>query len=116
MDESSCYRPRVIPAGKAGCLLEKPLKINRFGVITGAVARKGKAEMLEPPADAFALSFPHQPRCAAPGRKSADWPPMPGAHDSCDPTQERPDQRPDLILVQLRVIARWVLGSRSGKV
>ncbi|RMH97060.1 hypothetical protein EJA06_018175 [Pseudomonas songnenensis] len=31
----------MIPAGKAGCLLEKPLKINRFGVIAGSLARKG---------------------------------------------------------------------------
>ncbi|CEG54320.1 hypothetical protein EGJ28_17940 [Stutzerimonas xanthomarina] len=40
-DESSCYRPRVIPAGKAGCLLEKPLKINRFDANVGASQKTG---------------------------------------------------------------------------
>ncbi|PNF78724.1 hypothetical protein CXK92_20665 [Stutzerimonas stutzeri] len=43
MNESSCYRPRAIPAGKAGCLLEKPLKINRFGVTDSAAATSRRA-------------------------------------------------------------------------
>ncbi|HBW09668.1 MAG TPA: hypothetical protein DEF44_15885 [Pseudomonas sp.] len=94
-DESSCYRPRVIPAGKAGCLLEKPLKINRFDANVSASQKIRNTWQR----DELGLAGL---RC----RYAC----------SCGPAPDRSYQRPDLILVQLRVMARWVFGSRSGKV